>query len=293
MKAIITADWHIRSDKPRCRLDDNWEETQSLMVKEIVLIANKYNVPLIINGDLFDSPNIPARFVIMLIRYFSKVKNKVYFLAGNHSLPFHSLKEYKNSSIGIFMSTSEKHLNIQEGMSNFGKWNHFNDAMQGENEEIVFTHRLVFKNTKSIPDNFEGITATQLLEEYPKAKWIFLGDNHKSFHYEKNGRHVINPGCTIRQSVNEKDYQPIVYFVDTEKEIIEEIPLSDTTPMVDDEYIKNANEKEERIESFVEKIKSSENFGLSFKDNVNEAISKNKKTLGKGVIDMIEELMEG
>ena len=28
MKLIVTADWHLRATRPRCRTDENWIETQ-------------------------------------------------------------------------------------------------------------------------------------------------------------------------------------------------------------------------------------------------------------------------
>jgi DNA repair exonuclease SbcCD nuclease subunit len=294
-RLLISADDHLTNQKPRCRLDEDWIGFQESIQKEITEIANKKKAILIKMGDIFDTPNVPAYIVSMFLHYSTRVKEGTRIIIGNHDLPYHSIDSIKNSSIGIINTVIKifGNTNKIKYIDDLGSWNNFNCEINNPNQELQFIHRLTFPNKKSMPPNTEACTASDLLLEFPNAKYIFTGDNHHSFHYEKNGRHVINPGCVNRQASDFIDYQPIVYFVDTEKEIIEEIPLSDTAPMVDDEYIKNANEKESRIESFVEKIKSSENFGLSFKDNVNEAISKNKKTLGKGVIDMIEELMEG
>ena len=35
MNVIITADWHLRKDKPRCRLDEDWFGTQKKVIQFI------------------------------------------------------------------------------------------------------------------------------------------------------------------------------------------------------------------------------------------------------------------
>ena len=207
MKAIISSDWHIRADRPRCRIDENWEETQSSVVEEIINICNKYNCPLIITGDLFDTPNVPARLIVMLIEQFSKINKKVHFLAGNHEMPYHSIDNVENSAIGILNSLAREHNKIVDGMSEYGEWAYFNSKIKGKKTGLLFIHRLVFENIKSMPPNVNAITAQDLLKEYPDMKYIFVGDNHGTFHYEKNGKHVINPGTIIKQSINEKSYR--------------------------------------------------------------------------------------
>jgi DNA repair exonuclease SbcCD nuclease subunit len=288
---ILAADLHIRSDRPRCRIDENWEETQRLMLEEIINHANKYNCPLMITGDLFDTPNIPARFIVMVIEEFSKINKKVHFIAGNHEMPYHSIDNIENSSIGIFNVLAKEHNKIVDGMSEYGEWGYFNSKIRGKKTGLLFIHRLVFENIKTIPPNVEAITAQDLLKEYPDANWIFLGDNHTTWYYNKNGKHVLNPGCTIRQKTDEQKINPSIYFVDTEKEIVERILLSDNKNLVDDNYLRNEEEKVSRIEAFVEGIKKNGKISLSFTDNLENAIQKNK-SLDDETIKVIRELVE-
>jgi DNA repair exonuclease SbcCD nuclease subunit len=290
-KFIICADLHIRSDCPRCRIDENWEETQRLMIQEIVSIANNHKCPLVITGDLTDSSSIPVRLLIMLIEEFSKIDKEVCLLAGNHCLAYHSINNVKNSSIGLLLSVSKGHNKIVEGMSEYGQWAHFNTELQGDETGLLFIHRLVFESIKTMPPNVSAITASDLLKEYPDSKWIFLGDNHSFFHYEKNGRHVLNPGCTIRQKSDEQKYKPSVCYVDTDKEIVERIFLNDNIEMVNDSYLVEENERENRIEAFVEGIKKNGKISLDFLSNLEEGIKKNKK-LSIETIQCIRELCE-
>jgi len=291
MKGIIAADLHIRADRPRCRIDENWEVTQREMVEELVSIANKYKCELFLDGDIFDSPNCPARFIVMMIEELSKIDTKVYFIAGNHEIPYHSMDNVENSSIGIFMSMAKEHTKIVNGMSKYGQWSHFNSEIKGKETGLLFMHRLVFENIKSMPPNTQAITAQDLLSEYPNIKYIFLGDNHGSFFYKKNNRYVINPGCTIRQSVDEQSYKPSVFFVDTDKEIIEKIFLSDDAKMVEDSYIIERDMKENRISAFVEKLRNNESVNLDFLENIENGLLTNKK-LSKDTVKMIRYLCE-
>ncbi|MFA5153514.1 MAG: metallophosphoesterase [Clostridia bacterium] len=297
MKIVSCSDLHVRPDRPRCRTDNDWDETQRLMIRNIVSIANKYNVPLCMVGDLFNKGTAPEYLMIMLIEEFSNINKKVHILAGNHDLPYHSMENIQNSSIGVFFSLAKNHSKIVHGMSEFSSsWCDFNSIISGDTDyskSSLFIHQLVFKTLKSIPPNCDGMTASQLLEKYPNYKYILTGDNHKCFHYEKDGRHVINGGCTIRQSSDEKSYKPSVFYVDTEKEIVERIYLDDNVEMIDDEYLQKEEERDNRITAFVEGIKKSTNISLSIIDNIEKAIKKNNKTLDEDTIKMIRSLVEG
>ena len=55
-------------------------------------------------------------------------------------------------------------------------------------------------------------------------------------------------------------------------------------------YILKQEEREQRIESFVDKLKDTKNISLDFIDNVQKAITANK--LSPEMINMLEELLE-
>lgn len=157
--------------------------------------------------------------------------------------------------------------------------------------EILVLHEFTVEDeSKKIMDI--GITANEWLKRFPEAKYIFTGDNHTGFIFEEDYRYVINSGSLLRQTADQKDYQPFVVFVDTEKEIIEKIFVPDDGLMVDDEYIKKEDERNNRIESFVDSIKNNKKISLSFLDNLEEEIKLNKKELGEDKINIVNELME-
>ena len=290
-KLIISADWHLRSVSPRCRIDDNWLDFQESIVKEIVKIANNKKAILCIIGDIFDTPNVPSFITAMFLLNVLKVKIGTRILAGNHDLPQHSWANISNSSIGIINSII---VNGHHGIgyiNELGSWGHFNEDMKNPNQELQFIHRLVFKNIKDVPSNVSACSAQDLLDEFPNAKYIFTGDMHKAFIYEKKNRFVINPGCIIRQAADFKDYVPSVYFVDTDEDIIEQIFLPDNGEVVIDSYLREEEERVNRIEAFVEGVKKNGKVSLDFISNVNVALDKNKK-MSKETVLTIRELME-
>lgn len=295
MRCVISADWHIRATRPRCRIDEDWMQTQRKALQQLVKIAKVKKAPVFVVGDLFNSNTDTSFECIQMVQQMADELGELYILAGNHDLPYHSSENIEKSAIGVLLNSN----NIRPIKTfNWLNENGYKESLSASNfdepdnvkAKNVFKHILVFPDLKSLPPNVDAITAKELLNEFPNAKYIFTGDYHHNFHYEKNGRHVINPGCLMRQASDFKDYQCGVYYVDTDTEIVEFIPIIDKEQFVDDSYILKQEEREERIEKFVDKLKDTKNVSLDFVDNVHKAIAANK--LSEEMINMLEELLE-
>lgn len=291
MKLIVTADWHIRATRPRCRVDEDWIQTQQKALNQIVQISNEKKAPVFVVGDLFHSNSDTSFQCIQIVQQMADQLGELYVLCGNHDLPYHSSENIEKSAIGVLLGSNNIHLVkscFDQLMYVYSAANF--DQEDNKDAEIVFKHVLVFPDVKSIPPNVDAITAKELLSEFPKAKWIFTGDYHHNFHYEKNGRHVVNPGCLLRQASDVKDYQCGVYYIDTDKEIVEFIPIIDTEEFVDDSYIIKQEERETRIENFVDKLKDTKSVSLDFINNVENAMLENN--IQGELRDKIEQLLE-
>ena len=289
MRILITADWHIRATRPRCRIDNDWIETQKNALDQIVKIAKEKEAIVTVVGDLFHSISDTSFECVQMIQKTADKLSELYILAGNHDLPYHSSENIRKSAIGILLN-SQNIFPIKKYFEGFECSASNFDEKDEKDASIVFKHILCFPDAKSIPPNVDALTAKELLSEFPNAKWIFTGDYHHNFHYEHNGRHVVNPGCLLRQVSDMKDYQCGIYFVDTDKEIVEFIPIIDKEQFVDDTYILEQDEREKRIEKFVDKLKDTKNISLDFVENVSNAIISNN--LDDDIKNMIEELME-
>lgn len=289
MKLLITADWHIRKTKPICRTDDDWMETQRKAVAQVLELAIKYGTDVCIVGDLFHANSDTDFECLQIVQDFAlglKRENLgCYILAGNHDLLYHSSLNVNRSAIGILFNSENIHPISSLGDDVSAP--NFDEAVK--DNLIVFRHILTFPDKESMPPNVEAKSADDLLDDTPSAEWIFTGDYHHNFHVERDGRHVINPGCLIRQVVDFIDYKPVVYIVDTERKKIIKKYISDEVDFVDNTYIIKQEERENRIGDFVDGIKHTESVSLDFIDNVRKALNDNK--LSDELVAMVEELI--
>lgn len=290
MKLIVTADWHLKATMPRCRKDKNWIDTQRKILNQVRKLAKK--APIFVVGDIFDSNSDTSFEIISLVQEMASEMGDLYILAGNHDLLYHSSENINKSAVGILLKSDFihpiKHITKFEKDS----WDYSFSASNFDEEDdhdaqIVFKHTLTLLEKNPL---FESETPETLVEKFPNAKWIFTGDYHKAFDVKVNGCHVINPGCLIREKSDFKDYQPGVYYVDTEEEIVEFIPIIDDEELVDDSHIMVQNEREERIEEFGNKLKEIEGVSLDFLSNVEKSIIQNK--IDEDLKDTICELLE-
>lgn len=282
-KGIITSDWHLRKDVPAARPEEEseWIDFQFKVIEQMQYVAIKNELDIYLIGDLYERSQPYMGIIGRLKVTFERFERKFIKLAGNHDLPYHSWKNMINS--GWFLSPG-----IDLSTVNMGAF-HFGNVLKRNKAKIVFTHQLVFPDEKSKPPMAGGKTAQELLDEYPHAEWIFTGDYHKAFHYENDGSHVVNPGCLIRQSATEEEYDTGFYIVDTAKNLVKFVSVEDTVEM-NTAYLKNAKDRDSRIEAFMEVLESKGKVTLSYKDNLKKKLL-NKK-ISKGIRDIVTEIKE-
>jgi hypothetical protein len=211
--------------------------------------------------------------------------NDVYVVAGNHDLQYHSWANFKDSSLAVLFN------GVTVSPPNFGSYSDFGRPMtQISSDPIIFIHEPIFASEKDCPPNMKAKTADQIFDQYPEAKWILCGDIHSGFHVEKDGRHLIMAGCLNRQASDYKDYEPKIWLIDTDKNIAKEILVPDDPELITEEHLIVKKEKNERIESFVEKIKDSKTVTLDFEENVNRGLLVSN--ISKGAVDKVRRLME-
>lgn len=291
-KFIVTSDWHLRNQRPRCRKDEDWIDTQKKALKQILDAAIEKNCDVFLVGDIFHSANETTFEIVQIVQNFAKVLGEhnlsLYVLFGNHDLRFHSSSYIDKSAVGILLQSENIYpISIFENVSapNFDE-----EPKYVEEVDYLFLHTLCFPDMKSVPPNVNATFAKELLEEYLHPKWIFTGDYHGNFHYEWNGRHVVNSGCLLRQVVDMKDHQCGVYYIDTDSEEVEFIPIKDDVELVDDSYIIEEKERDERIESFVDKLRQTDLVTLDYLENVEKALLND--SISDKVKDVIRELLE-
>ena len=291
MKLIVTADWHLRKDVPACRTEneEEWFDFQFDVVAEIVALANKYDAVLAIAGDIFDRA-VPSQKVINRL---SRSLNSSYFIssAGNHDLPYHNFNLVEQAGYGGLLLHKNRLIRGREEFL----VHEFNTPLPEKEAPVVLCHHLCFKDTKSMPPNVKALTADELLDMYPFAKLIICGDNHTGFVHKQGGRVVIVPGATTVQNASQAQYAPAVYLVDCKDEAgtvrsVERIELNNPADNINLEYKERQDERDERIDNFVQKIRAKKSVSFSFSDNLNEKLKL--KTVSQAVKNIINEIQE-
>lgn len=245
MRGIITADWHLRSDKPICRLDEDWIEKQKQDVTRIVRLAKERECPIYIIGDIFDTPRVTPEIEQLLPRILMEYGVDVYLIAGNHDLRFNAIEYLDKCSIGTLLCCNHIH-------------------QLHDTDEFMFKHVLVFRCEKEMPPNVKAITASELLEKYPDKRIIFTGDMHQSFLFSECRKYVVNPGCMNIQVGNMKDYECGVWYVNTDTNQFEWIATPDDPTMVTNEHNIIKREKAESIGAFIEYMKTQKEHSFDF-----------------------------
>lgn len=271
---IVTADWHIRQVPPVCRTENEkeWYNFQMRLLSEIEVKCVKNASTLIVAGDIFHRSFPGMNIINSVSEYFSTQKIMPIVIAGNHDLPYHNFDLVYDSGFGNFLA-SGLIPNIGNEKIFLENFNQTDPKYTGQ--EIVVCHYLCFENEKTIPPNVKAITADDLLEKFPRAKWIFCGDNHTGFHYQKDGRHVIVPGSIYIEAADRKDYEPKVWLVDTDTGAVEIIKLQNPIENISDLHIEEKEERVNRIESFIESLQRNNGMSLSFLDNLERKLATN------------------
>ena len=287
MKVLITADWHIKGERPICRLDDDWIASQRKTISEIREVFSKQGCEQIwILGDLFDAPRCSTEAVNMLVEELLKFpEGSVRVLCGNHDLKDHNYANLNACSIGtikqIFGDIPDEvqgdYCKLTVSARPFGMDDYDSTA------SIVCTHQLTFPDDKT-RGIFGGTTAEELLARWPQAKFIFTGDYHHGFIYKKipdiiqndeeHARFVITPGCINIQKADELDYGPMVVVLDFDKFGIQPVYLDPQAENCTRDHIEAREHKEEEFERVVETIKGNVDISLDFDSNLEAQVQK-------------------
>ena len=283
MKILITADWHIKGERPICRTDDDWLLSQKATIDEIRSIFEFHDCEQMwVLGDVFDAPRCSTKAVNMLISSLMTFPtDSVRILCGNHDLKDHNIDNLEECSIGTLCKFFKTVPTVVDKFSVSAEPFGMDDY--GTNADVVCTHQLTFPDdaTRGI---FGGSTAEELLERWPKAKFIFTGDYHHGFIYKETettpfmvqatGRYVINPGCINIQKADELDYEPMVVILDFDEFGIWPVYLDPQAENCTRDHIEAREHKEEEFERVVETIKGNVDISLDFDSNLEAQVQK-------------------
>lgn len=287
MKFLVSSDWHLRDDKPRCRIDENWMETQEQALTWLVELMNEQECSMIVAGDLLDSGSNSQALENMIIRVLKKANYPIYTIPGNHDLHYHSINHLYKSTYWVLHQANvivDIASNPIDGITAvpYG-------VEIPNKEDTLVCHRLVFPST---PPSYliNAYSAQEMLTKYDYDV-ILSGDNHQSFYYEQDGKILINSGGLLVQSADKKFSPPKVYMYDDYNKNITEFEVPHNSDMVVQKYLLDEKEREIRINAFVEQVKVVNNIGLSFKENIDKTL--NETNISKEAEEILYRALKG
>lgn len=287
MKILITADWHVRGERPLCRTDEDWIESQRKTISEIrSVFENNGCDQMWVLGDVFDAPRCATAAVNMLIGELNKFPlGSVKILCGNHDLKDHNYGNLEECSIGtlkkIFGDVPER-VGAGLGAMNVSAQPFALDDLQST-ADVICTHQLTFPNAEARPMPDCGVLAQDLLDRWREAEIIFTGDYHHGYVFKEDwdtlpGRYVVTPGCINIQKADELDYQPFVVVWDTESAsgdyAFEKFYLDPQRENCTRDHIEAREQNEEQLAQVVETIKGGAEITLDFDSNLAAAVAK-------------------
>lgn len=283
---IFGGDFHLRSDQPLSRID-NYREAQRGKLKQVRGITNGLGVPFINAGDLTHKSRVGDEFLAWIMK---KLPQPFYTIWGNHCLPFHNSEQYPTSALNALEKSDdvivlrERLLFPEDSLAihpfNFPELPENPKRKKTPWKRVALCHFLTYSGKDKPYPTFKGEDAKSWLKRLDHFDLIVVGDNHQTFLYEEpeTGRKILSPGSLLRDDAAQMEHKPCVWIYynngDLEPYFLKVAPASEVLTR---EHIEKVNEKDERLQAFVEHLQKDSDFKeLDFKKNLQEFMEDNK-----------------
>lgn len=270
---IFCADIHLREKKPIARTDEYfpamWEK-----FKFINDLAIENNCPVYCAGDFFDSWKASPELLSQIIE---NITAEWFVIFGDHDLAQHSYQLRHKSGL----TTLEKAGKVTIVKGGHGSNKSSNDLPKKarpviiKKKKIMLWHVLTWHKELPYP-GCKTSNAKSLLKKYPQYDCIVTGDNHKPFVVKHKGRMLVNVGSMMRNSADQINYKPAVWLYYADTNTVEPVYLPIKEGVISRKHIEIKNERNERIDAFIAKIKTDFKLTMNFKQNVVRFFGKNK-----------------
>jgi predicted phosphodiesterase len=299
--AILSSDGHFRDDCPECRKEGEFFVARNRKVAFLKELQEKHDCVIIDGGDLFNKWQVSSELEGWSLL---NLPNRIVTVPGNHDLPNHSIDLYKKSSLHVLEAAKKVTVLKNESVlilneSKRPAYSVHGFPFGGEDEWVNRGTAVVIVHTyaaEAVPSFMEGYTPSQLLAALPGYKLIVTGDHHASFVYKVNDRQgnkrlVVNPGSMMRTTADQVNYRPCVYLWYFDTNEVEPIYFPIEQGVVSREHIKKKEERNDRMEAFISRLNTDVEIGMSFENNMEKYIAKNK--ISSRTKELIWEAIDG
>jgi exonuclease SbcD len=217
MRFLFFTDDHKRGTSPENRTD-NFPATLVRKLKELVEIAQEYEVDYILHGgDFFDVPSPAISVCADFLEVYQQFSVPVFAIPGNHDLFGHNTATLPRTMLGFIARLGIVRLVGREPI--YLEKNDLRIQLSGQGYHFEMDRRepkLDYVVQKKDCDYAIHMVHGMLLQRsiYPgafytlieqiwdtEADFTLVGHNHLGFpDTEKDGKHFLNPGALVRLS---------------------------------------------------------------------------------------------
>jgi len=287
--AILCGDIHLREDTPVCRLDE-YEKAMWSKIDWLSDLQKKYDCPVLDSGDLFHRWK-PSPY--LLSKAIQHLPDELVTVPGNHDLPQHNLEMVGKSGLAVLSSATAASVFMHAMAFVFRKIRVYGcpyGEIPEEPADVLIWHVMTYQGKKPWP-GCKDMSAKGILKKYPQYKLILTGHNHIPFVEELDGRLLVNPGSMMRMNADQVNHKPRVYLWYAETNTVEPVYYPIEEDVVTRGHIDVVENRDERLDSFIERLNTDCEIDLSFTKNMEGFISGNK--VKKSIKNKIWEAVDG
>lgn len=299
---IACADLHIRSNRPQFRKDEYFK-TVCTKFRQIISLSNKHCAHIIVAGDFFDSVKVGHKVVNTILKIMENLsgKQRVFVVAGQHDMSYHT-QDLTGSPLQTLIHAGKIELLTHERPSvvvedgkedwlygcSFGELIETNPAHK---DPILVIHHAV---TEYEPPWFlsDAMSSKEMLKKYSKYSLIISGDFHEPFSVRKKGRVLVNCGPMVRQSIDQTELKPRVWYIDTVgkkcKPIFLNIEPAESVFALEDIKKKEESDFSKELSDLVDTLKS-ESEKPDYKETVKLIMEEGK--VSEGTRDKVNSIL--
>lgn len=218
MKLIATADWHLSKTTPVSRTDTDYFDTCMQKVRQIIELQNDTNAILCIAGDIFDNLRVTPYMINVLMGVLQG--HEVWTVAGQHDMEYRNVTD-ACAYTTLVQSKTVRHLDCTGDIKGIS----FNEEIpRNLQAKVALVHKTVTEND---PPYFlkDAIRAKDLMRLLKNVPVIICGDYHVPFVKRTKNQVLVNCGSLMRKGKDQIDYQPAVWYIDTDTLEVQKHPL--------------------------------------------------------------------
>ncbi len=299
IRAILTADIHLSHTPPVARsLEECWYKAQLRSLKQLCDLQEKYQVPIIVAGDIFHKHSPPPELINFALEHLPAI----YAVPGQHDLPMHNYADIKKSAYWTMVKGDkvgnllpDKPQQLYNGIQLHGfPWGFEPKPLtKGHSlyQDIAVIHKYLWikdKGYQGAPDANRLKKCKNSLKGYDVC---LFGDNHIPFMVRNGEQTIVNAGSLMRRNIDQIDYKPAVWLLKSDNAVEKHYLDCSEDKFIEVDQLKKIKIAGKSMTKFLENVRDLGEVAISFEEAVKRYLRKEKvnKMTEKIIMAAIEE----